>query len=273
MNAELIAMIELQKAMELYTRLKDQAEELPRKIETLKNEHEKAIERHDQVVANLKKAQVDLHNSEVDLKAGEEQLQKKHLKLHEAKTNEEYKAGQHEIQMQEEKNSAAETRILELMEKVAQAKAEVIESEKVLAKDQAEYGDRLKALERELADVQSQLDNYAPIVEQKRAAISSRSLERFDRIFAHNTGMTMARSNNGYCGYCQINLAPHRIQAAREARDLVLCDHCGCILYWDFELEAQQKQEKERLAQEALEAKAAKRKKASRKNTEVTVPE
>ena len=62
-------------------------------------------------------------------------------------------------------------------------------------------------------------------------------LVRFDRIYSHNTGMALAPSNSGSCGYCQVSLPPHRIQGAQEGRELIVCDHCGSILYWEAEAE------------------------------------
>ena len=237
MNPQLAALIDLQKTMERYDALERRARDLPAQIATCKEGHDAVISEHDEVVARFKQLRVDLHDAEVDLRSGEEQLAKKHHKLHEVKTNEEYKAGLHEIEIQKGKNSDAETRILELMDTVETAKEAVAKSEQQLAQDKKEFAGRLKALEDELAALLEELESYRTLIDEKRSLLKAVHLARFDRIYARNAGMALAPSNSGSCGYCQVHLAPHRIQGAREARELILCDHCGSILYWDEEPE------------------------------------
>jgi len=237
MNSDLAALIDMQKAMERYDDLEGRARELPKKITVSKEGHEKIGSEHEEVVARHKQLQVDLHDAEVDLKSGEEQLAKRQNKLHDVKTNEEYTACLHEIEIQKKKNSEAETRILELMDQIEEHKEEVARSEHSVAEDKKEYAGRLKGLEEELAVVQQELESWRARVDEKRAAFKKPLLERFDRIYARNDGMALAPCNSGSCGYCQVRLAPHRIQGALEAREIITCDHCGSILYWQDETE------------------------------------
>ncbi len=237
MSTELESLVELQKAMLQFDRLTEKAERLPEQIAACKAEHDRVMQEHEKVVQGVKKAQVDLHQAEVDLKAGEEAIVKKQAKLHEVKTNTEYKAALHEIEMTKQKNSEAETRILELMDAVEVAKAAAAENEKRLAQDKQEFAGKIKELEEELAAVQREMDEFGPAIDARRGAMKPQLVAKFDRIYRHNEGNALASVNNGFCGYCQVNMPPHQIQAAKEGRELVLCDHCGCILYWDSEVE------------------------------------
>lgn len=235
MNADLALLIELQKTMEHYDRLKTRAEELPSRIEASKLEHQAIMERHQEVIQKGKQAQVDLHEAEVDLKAGEELLVKKQAKLHEVKTNVEYTAALHEIEMLNQKNSETETRILELMDGVERAKEAISESEKSVEQDKAQFAQKLQTLENELKAVVSEAAEYKALVETKRSQLRPQLVATFDRIYARNDGMALAPSNNKSCGHCQVSLPPHQLQAAREGREIVICDHCGSILYWEEE--------------------------------------
>ena len=237
MNPELAALIELQKMMARFDELRERAQELPQLIETCQGEHRQVIEQHEAVVQRSKQTQVDLHGAEVDLKAGEEEWAKKQIKLHEVKTNVEYKAAQNEIAALKQKKSDAETRILELFEAVEAVKAEVVDSEEQLQKDKQEYATKLKVLEDELAEVQGELERFESKVSEKRSGMKPQTVSRFDRIYQRNLRNAVVPSNNGNCGYCQISLAPHRIQIAKEAREIIICDHCGSILYWERESE------------------------------------
>ena len=241
MHPDLISLIDLQKTIGHFDALRDQSENLPKLIEECKNEHQQVIDEHEEVVRNYKQIQVDMHDAEVDLRSGEETLSKKQLKLHEVKTNEEYKAVQHEIEVTHRKNSETETRILELMDQVEEAKAKVATSGKKLKKDQQEFAGKLKQLEDRLCKIQKEIETFGPATKAKRASLKPALVAKFDRIYERNHGMAVASVHTGFCAHCQINMPMHRIQAAQQGRDLVLCDACGCILYWDNELEEQEK--------------------------------
>lgn len=260
MHKELTDLVELQKLSDQYRQLLDITEELPRQIAACEAEHESVSKRHDEVLARLKQAQVDLHNAEVDLKAGEESLQKKQQRLNEAKTNEEYKAGLKEIESQKNRNSEAETRILEAMDKVEETAKEEKESKRVLEEERNEYDQKLQGLKDRLTEASAELDKYADLIEKKRSEMNPRTIQRFNRISSRNAGTAVAPTNNHFCGYCQVHLADHRIQAAQEGRDLIICDHCGTILYWDAEQAARDLEEKQRLEEEKKKSKRKKKK-------------
>ena len=246
MNSELAAMIELQKLMTRFDQLESRALELPKQIEACQAEQQALVQNHEDEVKHRKQLQVDLHEAEVDLKDAEEQLGKKQVRLNEVKTNEEYKATLHEIEALKNRISNAETSIIELMEAVEQAKEDVKVLEEKMNSEKGVLEEKEKRLKAELEKVQSEIDEYQTMIDAKRAEIPPRVVDRFDRIYSRNAGMALAAANDGNCAYCQISLAPHRIQAAKEARELMLCDHCGCILFWDTE-----EQSKEMAAKQA----------------------
>jgi predicted nucleic acid-binding Zn-ribbon protein len=216
MSTELESMVELQKAMLQFDRLTEKAEILPQRIAACKAEHDRVVQEHEKVIQGVKQAQVDLHQAEIDLKAGEEAIAKKQTKLHEVKNNTEYKAALHEIETTKQKNSEAETRILELMDAVEVAKAAVAENEKRLAQDKREYTEKLKELEEELASVQRQMDEFGPAIDARRSAMKPQLVAKFDRIYRHNGGNALASVNNGFCGYCQVNMPPIKFRPRKR---------------------------------------------------------
>ena len=171
---------------------------------------------------------------ELDVEQWKERVRKYKDQTAQVKTNEAYKALQHEIQEAEREISRAEDRLLEQMVAAEEYDRRVKASEKLLKEvEEVARGARSKigadkaATEKELAGLNSA---RARLV----AGIPEDLLDHYERIAKKHNGVALAEVRDEKCTACGMRVRPHVFQEMRRrgSEEMFHCETCTRILYY-----------------------------------------
>jgi predicted nucleic acid-binding Zn-ribbon protein len=147
------------------------------------------------------------------------------------KTNEEYRALQHEIEHSQTAIRKIEDDILNLMLEAETVQSDVKASEIRLKEDQGKVNEERKALGEENKRDLSALEGYLKERKEIQAAVSSDLISQYDRVRKHRGGIGVAPARNEVCEICQVRIRPQVFQEIRKNDQIIACDACQRILY------------------------------------------
>jgi uncharacterized protein len=215
--------------------------ELEREVATLPKhiaQIEKALDAHLRRLeadrAALAANQKERKQLEDDVKVENQKISKLRDQMLSAKTNEQYRAFQNEITFCETAIRKAEDRTLELMGESEPLDANVKKAEAALKEEKQHVeAEKAQARERTAAD-QKQLDALKAERAQLVAGMKKPAYSAYERIRKKWHGSSaVAEVTEGRCTACQIQLRPQFFQDLRHSDQLMFCESCGRILYYN----------------------------------------
>jgi predicted nucleic acid-binding Zn-ribbon protein len=225
-------LIALQQADREILRLKEEIAALPKRVAAIE-------ERLAGTRAVLEKAKAAVKTDEAARRKYESAIQDQQQKISKyrdqslaVKTNEQYKALLHEIQFAEQDIRANEDKILELMINAEIREKDVKAAEAELKSEMAEIEKEKVEARQRTAEDEQQLAEWNAKRDKARASVDSDLLPRYDRVAKHRgTGLSEARDHK--CLACQVMLRPQTYNEVRAGTQVVTCESCQRILYYD----------------------------------------
>jgi predicted nucleic acid-binding Zn-ribbon protein len=185
-----------------------------------------AKEAHTQALTQRKKLELDVEQWKGRAKKYREQSSS-------VKTNEAYKALQHEIATAEGEASKAEDQVLEQMmaleeveRRMKHVAADLRESEQAIAAEkkqmQVQYGNKKKKLEAATTER-----------EQIAKKVPQDVLDLYTRVEKRHPASALAEARGEQCRACGMRVLPHVVQmlASETDEEVFRCEMCGRILY------------------------------------------
>ncbi|HKT23885.1 MAG TPA: C4-type zinc ribbon domain-containing protein [Terriglobales bacterium] len=232
MHADLQGLIKLEEVDREIGRLSAEVAALPKRVAEIEHQLSDAKGKVEQAKAAIKSQEQKRRSLESDIQSHQQKIGKFRDQSLDVKTNEQYKALMHEIQFAEQEIRKAEDKILEIMEgaelfdrQVKASEAELktrsvqVEKEKeeahaITAKDEA----RLKELRAERSGL--------------RSGVTEDLLDLYDRVLkARKTAIAEAREQR--CTACFVLLRPQKWNEIKAGQEVMTCDSCGRILFYD----------------------------------------
>lgn len=171
---------------------------------------------------------------ELDVDQWKEKAKKYKEQSYQVKTNEAFKALQHESQMAEDEIAKAEDRLLEQMVQSEEYDRKVKGSEKLFReveegtrRDRSRIQGEQAAFEKELAELENERSRIL-------ATVPEDLLDHYQRIARKHNGVGIAEIRDETCSACGVRIRPHVFQELRRLGndDIFHCETCTRIIYY-----------------------------------------
>jgi predicted nucleic acid-binding Zn-ribbon protein len=206
---------------------------LPKHIATLEKTLESHLRRLEADRAALSANQKDRKKLEGDIQMHEQKISKLKDQMLGAKTNEQYRAFQHEIEYLEREIRTAEDRILELMSESEPLDVNVRKAEGALKEEKQTVAAEQKLARERTAEDQAQLAQLRGERSELAAKLPPATLSSYNRIRKKWNGIVIAEAVEGRCSACQIVLRPQYVQDLKRGEELMTCEVCGRFLFYN----------------------------------------
>jgi uncharacterized protein len=168
---------------------------------------------------------------ESEISSIESKISKYRDQMMAVKTNDEYRALQHEIEHAQSAIRKIEDEILNLMMEAETAQAEIKTGEAKLKEDQQKVDQERKQLTEVNQRDLSALESYLKERKEIEASISADLVPRYERVRKARGGIAVAAARNEVCEICQVRIRPQVFQEVRRNDQIIACDACQRILY------------------------------------------
>jgi len=176
----------------------------------------------------------DRKKYELDVEQWKEKVRKYKDQTSQIKTNEAYKALQHEVQMAEAEIAKAEDRLLEQMVASEEYDRRIKASEKALKEVEEIARDERAKVEAEKAASEKEFAELNAERERLAAEIPEDMRDQYERIAKKHNGVSLAEVRDEKCTACGMRVRPHVFQEMRRANSeqMFHCETCTRILYY-----------------------------------------
>ncbi|MGO9240067.1 MAG: zinc ribbon domain-containing protein [Bryobacteraceae bacterium] len=232
MHPDVGQLLHLQELDQRITELRDEIASLPKQIAAIERTldgHLKKLEADKAILAaNLR----DRKKLDLDVQTQQQKISKLKDQMLGAKTNEQYRAFQKEIDYCEAEIRKAEDRTLELMEEAEQlaknvqaAELSLAAEKKVVEERKRDAGARSAADKAELARANAE---RAAVVALLPAGLVSTYARLHKRM---SGGQVVAKVFDDTCGACHMSIRPQHMADLRLSPEVLTCENCRRILY------------------------------------------
>jgi predicted nucleic acid-binding Zn-ribbon protein len=149
------------------------------------------------------------------------------------KTNQEFTALLHEIEVAKKEKDEIEERILMLMEEGDTLGAAVKAADAAVASARREADETRRALAAEQRSLEEELANLAGARKGEIAGLDAALLARYEQLVKQRRGVAVASMTGETCNACFVRLRPHVTQQIRRNDSIFECESCSRILYFE----------------------------------------
>ena len=176
----------------------------------------------------------DRKKYEMDVDSWKEKARKYRDQSFGVKTNEAYKALQHEIQHAEGEMTQAEDRLLERMVAGEEYERQVKTAERSVTAVESEAQTERQKIHAEQASLQTELSAKEAERREIASEIPAELLDTYERVAVRRHGIGLSEVREEACSLCGLRVRPHVFQELRRGdfHEVLQCETCSRILYY-----------------------------------------
>lgn len=233
MHPDVHLVIQVQELDQKIAALEAEVAQLPRHIASIEKALDSHLRKLEADKAALAANQRDRKKHEGDIQMAQQKISKLRDQMLGAKTNEQYRAFQNEIEYAENEIRKAEDQILELMTQSEPLDAAVKAAEAALKQEQQQVNAEKKVAEERTAADKQQLAAAAASRAETLGKLPRNVVLSYERIRKKWRGTVVAEVLEGRCTACQMLLRPQFYQDLRRGGELMYCESCGRLLFYN----------------------------------------
>jgi len=231
-HPDLKTAIELQQVDLRVAELTSLIDALPSRIQTLEAQLDAFIHAHEERKQRLSANQRERRELDGEVQSIQTKISRHKDQLYQVKTNEQFKAMKHEIQMEEENIRKIEDHILEKMLEAEQLEKLVNDAARRLDGEKARVAAEVAQLESERRTDIQERDRLRARRLELEGRLSAAVREVYERVRAARRGVAVAPVRDGFCTLCNVRLRPQAYNEVMMNESIVTCESCSRILYY-----------------------------------------
>jgi predicted nucleic acid-binding Zn-ribbon protein len=235
-------LLELQMADKEIRRLREEVAALPRRTAVIEQKLAGTRAQLEKARAAAKADETNRKSFEANIKDLQGKISKYRDQSLDVKTNEQYKALQHEIQFAEQEIRLNEDRILDVMVNVDARDKQVKAAEADLKAETAAIEKEKEEARKVTAEDEKKLAEWNSKRDGLRQGVSEDVLRQYDRV-AKFRGTGLAEVRDQKCMGCQVKLRPQTYNEVRNGERVMACESCQRIYYFNPANEVKPEQE------------------------------
>lgn len=207
-------------------------EYIPDMMDNLKRE---ITENEDNFSSNekeLSEATIVQKNLELEVSSLQDDLKKLKSQMMAIKTNKEYDALVSQIDAVKGSMNDKETTLLETIESVEMLEDGIGELRKKSVDTKKTNDDQLGILQEKMDSVGTKVKMKDDERQNITVRVPKRIMSIYERIRKSRGGSVVITVKKRACGACFKALPPHRIQELKRGDQMITCDNCGRLLFW-----------------------------------------
>ncbi|HSD71445.1 MAG TPA: C4-type zinc ribbon domain-containing protein [Thermoanaerobaculia bacterium] len=235
MNAPLDQLYRLQDRIRFVRARERDRDTIPAELVEVDREYRAKVEAVDRLKNRRAEAEIERRRAHAELSEHREKLRKYQTQLRAVQNSREYGAVLNEIDGVEKLVRGMEDRISSLDLEIESATKELAGREEMLPLESEQHEERLKGWRAEQRAINDELASAQEEIGRLEASMHPRDRSEFHRLLDKKGGLAIVLVAGNSCSACHVKVRPAALQSLKAGREIVYCDSCKRILYWDMQ--------------------------------------